>query len=105
MYVIVGWSASVAFPQLYNSLGAIGFALVLGGGLLYTMGAVVYALKWPDPWPRMFGYHEIFHLFTVAGAGCHLAAIALLCRAVDVDGCGSGSGRLSRRNRSILLSH
>ena len=45
-------------------------------GLLYTMGAVVYALKRPDPWPRVFGFHEIFHLFTIAGAGCHLAAIA-----------------------------
>jgi len=76
IYVIVGWSAAIAFPQLYRSLGGAGFALVLGGGLLYTMGAVVYALKRPDPWPRVFGFHEIFHLFTIAGAGCHLAAIA-----------------------------
>jgi hemolysin III len=44
--------------------------------LLYTLGAVVYALKRPNPWPRVFGFHEIFHLFTIAGAGCHLAAIA-----------------------------
>ncbi len=76
IYVIVGWSAAVAFPQLYRSLGGAGFALVLGGGLLYTIGAVVYALKRPDPWPRVFGFHEIFHLFTIAAAGCHLAAIA-----------------------------
>jgi hemolysin III len=76
IYVIVGWSAAVAFPQLYRSLGGVGFTLVLGGGLLYTIGAVVYALKRPDPWPRVFGFHEIFHLFTIAGAGCHLAAIA-----------------------------
>jgi hemolysin III len=76
IYVIVGWSAAIAFPQLYRSLGGVGFALVLGGGLLYTIGAVVYALKRPDPWPRVFGFHEIFHLFTIAGAGCHLAAIA-----------------------------
>jgi hemolysin III len=76
IYVIVGWSAAVAFSQLHHSLGGAGFALVLGGGLLYTIGAVVYALKWPDPWPRVFGFHEIFHLFTIAGAGCHLAAIA-----------------------------
>ena len=76
VYVIVGWSAAVAFPELYRNLGGTGFGLVLGGGLLYTLGAVVYAVKWPDPWPRVFGFHEIFHLFTVAGAGCHLAAIA-----------------------------
>ena len=76
IYVIVGWSAAIAFPQLYRSLGGAGFALMLGGGLLYTLGAVVYALKRPDPWPRVFGFHEIFHLFTLAGAGCHLAAIA-----------------------------
>ena len=76
VYVIVGWSAAIAFPQMYRNLGAVGFWLVLGGGLLYTLGAVVYAIKWPDPWPRVFGFHEVFHLFTLAGAGCHLAAIA-----------------------------
>lgn len=76
IYVIVGWSAAIAFPQLHRRLGAAGFWLVLGGGVLYTIGAVVYAAKRPDPWPRVFGYHEIFHLFTLAGAGCHLAAIA-----------------------------
>jgi hemolysin III len=76
IYVIVGWSAAVAFPQLYRNLGGTGFALVLGGGVLYTIGAVVYALKWPDPWPKVFGFHEVFHLFTILGAGCHLVAIA-----------------------------
>lgn len=76
VYVVVGWSAAVAFPQLSRSLGTAGFLLILGGGLLYTLGALVYAVKRPDPWPRVFGFHEIFHLFTLAGAGCHLAAIA-----------------------------
>jgi hemolysin III len=76
VYVIVGWSAAVAFGQLYHNLGGIGFGLVLGGGLLYTLGAVVYAMKRPNPWPRVFGFHEIFHLFTIAGAACHLAAIS-----------------------------
>jgi hemolysin III len=76
VYVVVGWSAVVAFPQLIRNLGGVGFGLVLGGGVLYTLGAVVYALKRPNPWPRVFGFHEIFHLFTIAGAGCHLAAIA-----------------------------
>ena len=76
VYVVVGWSAAVAFPQLLRTLGGAGFGLVLGGGLLYTLGAVVYAARRPNPWPRVFGFHEIFHLFTIAGAGCHLAAIA-----------------------------
>ena len=76
LYVIVGWSAAVAFPQLLRHLGGGGFGLVLGGGVLYTIGAIVYAARRPDPWPRMFGFHEVFHLFTIAGAGCHLAAIA-----------------------------
>lgn len=76
VYVIVGWSAALAFGQLSDGLGTAGFLLVLGGGLLYTIGAVVYAIKRPDPWPTVFGFHEVFHAFTVAGAGCHMAAIA-----------------------------
>ncbi len=78
VYVIVGWSASIALPQLYDGLGPLGFGLVLGGGIAYTVGAVVYALKRPNPWPTVFGFHEVFHLFTVVGAGCHLAAIAFV---------------------------
>jgi hemolysin III len=76
IYVIVGWSAALAFGQLADRLGAGGFLLMLGGGLLYTIGAVIYAVKRPDRWPAVFGFHEVFHAFTVAGAGCHLAAIA-----------------------------
>ena len=78
VYVVVGWSATIALPQLHEGLGAAGFWLVLGGGLAYTVGAVVYALKRPDPWPTVFGFHEVFHLCTVIGAGCHLAAIAFV---------------------------
>jgi hemolysin III len=78
VYVIVGWSASIALPQLYSGLGPVGFGLVLGGGVAYTVGAVVYAAKRPDPWPKVFGFHEVFHAFTIVGAGCHLAAIALV---------------------------
>lgn len=78
IYVIVGWSAALALPQLYTGLGPVGFGLVLGGGLSYTLGAVVYATKRPDPWPSVFGFHEVFHLGTVVGAGCHLAAIGFV---------------------------
>lgn len=76
VYVVVGWCAALAFPQLLDGLGGVGFGLVLGGGGLYTIGAIVYAAKWPDPWPTVFGFHEVFHLLTIGGAGCHLAAIA-----------------------------
>jgi hemolysin III len=76
VYVLVGWCAALAFPQLVHGLGGVGFGLLLGGGIAYTLGAVVYAAKWPDPWPNVFGYHEVFHLFTIIGAGCHLATIA-----------------------------
>lgn len=77
-YVAVGWVAVGAIPELLHGLGGAGFALMLAGGLLYTLGAVVYALKRPDPWPTVFGYHEIFHLFVVVAAGLHLVLIAYL---------------------------
>lgn len=76
VYAIVGWVAVLALPQLYSGLGMLGFMLMIGGGLAYTAGAVVYALKRPDPWPTFFGYHEVFHALTIVGAGLHLASIA-----------------------------
>jgi hemolysin III len=51
--------------------------LVAGGGLAYTLGAIVYGMKRPDPSPRWFGFHEIFHALTVVGFGCHTVAIFL----------------------------
>ena len=56
-------------------------ALVLGGGLLYTLGAAVYALHRPNPWPATFGYHEVFHALVVGGVALHLAAVATLVAA------------------------
>ena len=76
VYVLVGWSALFAFPQLYRGLGVGGFLLILFGGLAYTIGAVVYAMKRPNPWPRVFGFHEVFHAFTIVGASLHFAAIS-----------------------------
>jgi hemolysin III len=78
VYVVVGWSMGLALPQLFHGMGALGFALILAGGVMYTLGAVVYAAKVPDPWPRVFGFHEVFHLCTVVAAGLHLAAIAFV---------------------------
>jgi hemolysin III len=78
IYAAVGWAAIFALPQLVSGLGAVGFGLILAGGLAYTLGAVVYALRRPDPWPRVFGFHEVFHAFTIVGVGTHLAAIGLI---------------------------
>jgi hemolysin III len=78
LYAVVGWAAVFVLPQLFSSLGGTGFGLVLGGGVAYTVGAVVYALRRPDPWPRVFGFHEVFHAFTLVGVGTHLAAIGLI---------------------------
>jgi hemolysin III len=75
-YVVVGWVAVGALPQLESALGAAGLALLVGGGLAYTVGAVVYGLRRPDPWPDLFGYHEVFHGLTIVAAAAHYVLIA-----------------------------
>jgi len=76
IYMSLGWVAAVAFPELWSSIGVAGTLLVAAGGLLYTAGAVVYATQRPNPNPRVFGYHEVFHLFVILAAAAHFAAIA-----------------------------
>ena len=75
-YMIVSWSAIVTLPALWRGLGHLGFALILAGGVCYTIGAIALATKRPNPWPKVFGFHEIFHAFTVIAAGLQFAAIA-----------------------------
>ena len=75
IYVALGWVAVAAFPQLLDELGVVPTALVALGGLLYTAGAVIYALKRPDPSPAVFGYHEIFHLLVIAAALVQYAVV------------------------------
>jgi hemolysin III len=77
VYISTGWIAILAFPQLWDGLGPIGFGLIVLGGILYTAGAVVYARRRPDPRPAVFGYHEIFHLLVIVAAACDFAAIAI----------------------------
>jgi hemolysin III len=76
IYVALGWVAVIAFPQLLGSLPALPLALFVAGGLLYTAGAVVFAAQRPDPWPRVFGFHEIFHVFVIVAAAAHFVALA-----------------------------
>ena len=75
-YVVVGWSALAVMPQLLRALGGTGLGLVVAGGAAYTLGAVCYALRRPNPIPGVFGYHEVFHACTVVGAVLHFIAVA-----------------------------
>jgi hemolysin III len=72
----LGWVAIVALPQLATRLNPAAFVLLVVGGLLYTAGAVVYARRRPDPFPTVFGYHELFHALTIVAVACQYVAIA-----------------------------
>jgi hemolysin III len=76
IYLSLGWVAVATFPALWSSLGVAGSMLVVVGGLLYTAGAVIYAVQRPNPNPAIFGYHEIFHLLVIVAAVAHFSAIA-----------------------------
>jgi hemolysin III len=77
VYVALGWVAIIGLPQLWDRAGAMAVALLATGGVLYTVGAIVYARRRPDPSPRVFGYHEVFHVLVIAAATVHFAAIAV----------------------------
>lgn len=66
LYITLGWMAALVFPQLLAGVGVPSIVLALVGGGLYSVGAIVYATKRPNPFPRTLGFHEVFHLFTVA---------------------------------------
>lgn len=76
LYVMLGWVAVATFPQLLEELGVGGASLVAASGLLYTIGALVYARRHPDPAPAVFGYHEVFHALVVAAAALQFGAVA-----------------------------
>jgi hemolysin III len=79
--VACGWSIVPYFSLLRRSLTTLELALIFAGGLAYTLGALVYATRRFDFKPRTFGYHEVFHAFTLAGAALHFAAVLCLVRA------------------------
>jgi hemolysin III len=74
-YIAVGWVALVAMPQLFEHRGVVVPILLLIGGVLYSLGAAAYATKRPNPWPRTFGFHEVFHTLVIAAALVHFIAI------------------------------
>jgi len=75
-YVAVGWVAVAALPALAVRLGVPGLLYMVGGGLLYSIGALVYASRWPQLWPKVFGYHELFHVMVIAASAVFFAFIA-----------------------------
>lgn len=75
LYIGMGWISLAALPVILGSLPLMAVAMLMLGGVLYTIGAVVYGLRWPNPSPRFFGFHEIFHLFVIAGSAVFALAI------------------------------
>jgi hemolysin III len=75
--ITLGWVAVVALPQLVSGIAPVGVTLLAAGGLAYTAGALVYARRSPDPFPSVFGYHEVFHALTILAVVCQYVAIAL----------------------------
>lgn len=80
----MGWLALLYLPTIGRVAGVPVLAWMGAGGILYSLGALTYALKRPDPWPRVFGYHEVFHAFVVAAAVCHFVAVVLALPAMRV---------------------
>lgn len=78
LYIVLGWAAVVTLPVLVTSLAPAQLVLLAAGGILYTVGAVVLARRRPDPSPARFGYHEVWHSFTIAAGACHFALVLSL---------------------------
>lgn len=75
LYVGMGWVVVLALPTFLTIVPWFAVGLLLLGGILYTIGAVIYARRWPNPFPRVFGFHEIFHLFVIAGSVAFAVAV------------------------------
>lgn len=78
LYIVLGWAAVFWLDDFGSRMPTAALVLVAVGGGLYTLGAIVYGFKWPDPAPRWFGYHEIFHTFTVAAFIVHYIGVSIL---------------------------
>lgn len=76
IYILIGWISVIALPELVQRLGIAAVVALALGGILYSVGGVIYAKKRPDPVPRVFGYHELFHLLVIAAAALQYAVVA-----------------------------
>ncbi|HEU4362715.1 MAG TPA: hemolysin III family protein [Mycobacterium sp.] len=75
LYLLLGWVAAFYVATILHGAGVTAMVLLIVGGTLYSVGGILYALRWPDPWPTTFGYHEFFHACTAVAATCHYIAI------------------------------
>lgn len=88
IYIAMGWAAVFFIPgflegaRQYGGVGIAAFVMIVVGGALYTLGGVVYGFKRPNPWPRWFGFHEVFHSFTVLAFAAHYVGVSLATYAV-----------------------
>jgi hemolysin III len=78
LYLLLGWVAVSYAGTILHNAGVAAAVLLAVGGALYSLGAVFYAFRWPDPWPTTFGYHEIFHALTAVAALCHFVAVCIV---------------------------
>lgn len=78
VYVALGWGGAIAMPWIWTHGGVFAFGFVILGGVFYSAGAAIYALRKPNPWPTVFGFHEIFHSLVLLAAISHFAAVALV---------------------------
>lgn len=78
LYILLGWVAVFVLPELLHNTGIAVVVLLAVGGIFYSVGGVFFAVRWPEPWPGVFGHHEVFHLCTAIAALLHYIAVWLL---------------------------
>jgi len=81
LYITLGWASVAAIPQMWSHMTTTELALLAVGGFLFTVGSIFLFTNWPDPFPRVFGYHEVWHVLVVAAVVCHFVAIASVVHA------------------------
>lgn len=80
-YIGLGWVMALVLPELSRQLSTAQLVLIIVGGLLYTVGAICLRTRWPDPFPTVFGHHELWHLMVVAAAACHYVVVLAVVKA------------------------
>ena len=75
LYVLMGWAGIAAAPSLLGRMSVLGSGLIVAGGVIYSAGALLYARRKPDPWPRVIGFHGIWHLFVLGGSACFVVMV------------------------------